>query len=79
MKKVKLVIYLVYCLEAGVFLLVAPWSARWEQNFFFSVAPSLRTFFLNPFVRGAISGLGILHLILGLVDLLNYRLTLEEI
>ena len=79
MKKLKLVIYLVYCFEAGIFLLVAPWSIHWERNIFLDVLPSLRSVFFSPWFRGAVSGLGLLHLILGFVDLLNYRVTLEEI
>ena len=78
MKKLKLVIYLVYCFEAGVFLTVAPWSRHWGANVFFDLLPGIRDLLLNAYVRGAVSGVGLLHLLLGATDLFNYRYTLEE-
>lgn len=79
LKKVKLIIYLVYCCEAGVFLLFAPWSPHWDTNLFFNVLPSLRDVLLSGWGRGAVSGLGLLHLMLFLADLINYRIILEDI
>ena len=50
------------CLEVGIFLLVAPWSPLWTGNLLLEYAPALRPLFMNPFVRGAISGVGLLNL-----------------
>jgi hypothetical protein len=48
------------CFELGVLLILAPWSAFWERNYFLDRYPELIPIFLNPFLRGAITGLGLL-------------------
>ncbi|OFV90602.1 MAG: hypothetical protein A3H95_06990 [Acidobacteria bacterium RIFCSPLOWO2_02_FULL_64_15] len=46
-----------------------PWSAFWEQNYFADTWPVLRAIVTNNFVRGAVSGLGVVNLIAGFADL----------
>lgn len=48
------------CFELGVLLILAPWSSFWERNYFLDRYPELIPIFLNPFVRGLITGLGLL-------------------
>ena len=50
--------------EMGALLLYLPWSTFWEQNYFFRHFPALVPFVLNPSVRGLISGLGVLDILL---------------
>ena len=45
------------------------WPAFWEHNYFALAWPPLRTILINNFVRGAVSGLGIVNLFAGLADL----------
>jgi len=52
------------CLEAGVLLVFLPWSPVWDRNFFLQRFPSLVPVALSPFVRGGISGLGLLDVFL---------------
>lgn len=49
-------------LEIGLALLVVPWSAYWDRNYFAELVPPLRFLITNNFVRGAISGLGVLNI-----------------
>ena len=51
-----------YFFEAGLLLLVVPWSAFWERNYFVTHLPVVREVLLNHFVRGAVSGVGLLCL-----------------
>lgn len=51
-----------YFVEAGLLLLVAPWSAFWERNYFVTYLPVGREILLNDFVRGAVSGIGLVCL-----------------
>jgi hypothetical protein len=46
-----------------------PWSTFWEQNYFGSVFPTLRPWLTNDFLRGAVSGLGVLNLLAGFAEL----------
>ena len=50
-------------------LIVIPWSAFWARNYFAETWPALRPIVTNNFVRGAISGLGIVNLVVGFADL----------
>ena len=70
-KKVSFYFYIFYCFEVGIFLLVAPWwlPTIWEQNFFYFFVPDLKSLFLNGYFRGAVSGLGVLNILLGVLDI----------
>jgi len=48
------------CFELGVLLMILPWSAFWERNFFLQRYPEMIPLLLSPFVRGAVTGLGLL-------------------
>ena len=45
------------------------WPAFWEHNYFALAWPPLRPILTNNFVRGAVSGLGIVNLCVGFADL----------
>jgi ABC-type transport system involved in cytochrome c biogenesis permease subunit len=59
----------IYFLEAGVLLLFVPWSGFWERNFFIEGWPVLAAFLTNPYVRGAISGMGVVCLVAAAAEL----------
>ncbi len=63
------VLFAAYFLEAGFILVVAPWSAFWERNFFAASAPALQPLLENAFVRGAVSGIGAVTALAGLAEL----------
>lgn len=46
-----------------------PWSAFWERNYFASAWPPLQAVVTNYFVRGAVTGLGVVNLFAGFADL----------
>jgi hypothetical protein len=62
-------ILVAFFVEVGLLLIILPWSSLWERNYFVSAVPMLRPFVANEFVRGAVSGLGILNLVAGLAEL----------
>ncbi len=53
----------------GLLLLVLPWSVFWERNYFAEAWPPLRGFLTNNFTRGAVTGLGLVNLGAGFLDL----------
>jgi hypothetical protein len=59
----------VYFLETGLLLLVVPWSVFWERNLFLDRLPALSGVLLNHFVRGAVSGIGLICLGAALLEL----------
>ena len=60
--------------EAGLVLLIIPWSVYWEQNYFVQALPAVQAFLANDFVRGAVSGLGVVNLTSGIVELISILL-----
>jgi len=60
------VLMLVVWLELGMVLILVPWLEIWEANFFLYQYPALGTVVKNPFVRGAISGLGFMNVLLSI-------------
>lgn len=60
--------------EFGVALLVVPWSAFWDRNYFAEAVPVIHTIITNNFVRGGVSGLGLINLISGLGELVSILL-----
>ena len=56
----------VLAFEMGALLLYLPWSVYWEQNYFLSHYPSLMHIVLHPSFRGAVSGIGVLDILLAI-------------
>ena len=65
----KRLLIVAYFLEVGLLLVLAPWSAFWDRNYFVEAVPVLQTALRNNYVRGAVSGLGIINVAVGLVEL----------
>jgi hypothetical protein len=63
--------FALYCLEAGLFFLIVPWTMIWTLNPLLHSNIVVGMWADNPFVRGFISGLGLLHLIVGVRDLVR--------
>lgn len=64
-----LVLFVIYCLEAGLFLVLAPWNGGWDRLAFQMPLDALRGLLLTPGFRGAVTGFGLVHLVWGLHDL----------
>jgi hypothetical protein len=63
--------YLLYCVEAGIFLLMVPWSALWVRNSM-AQAPLMGEYLMMGQVRGAISAFGFLLLLVAMHDFIDY-------
>lgn len=50
--------------EMGALLLYLPWSTFWEQNYFLRHFPWLMPILLHPSLRGIVSGIGVLDILL---------------
>jgi hypothetical protein len=63
--------FALYCLEAGLFFTVVPWTRIWTMNSLLHDSMAIAIFADNPFVRGFVSGIGVLHLIYGVRELMR--------
>jgi len=50
-------------------LVVLPWSNFWSRNYFIVHWPALAPVLVNDFVRGAVTGLGVVNLAAGIADM----------
>jgi len=73
LEKTAAVVYCIFCIEIGLFLLIYPWMASWERNYLVQMKPSLTGLLNSVQFRGAVSGLGILNLIVALSEILALR------
>lgn len=73
LQRLSLVIYVVFCMWLGIVMVLLPWSELWFSNALLDRWPSMRPFMHHGFVRGAISGLGVLDLWLGISEAIHYR------
>lgn len=60
-----------YCLEAGLFFTIVPWTRVWLMNPLLHHNPAVAVYADNPFVRGFITGFGLVHLLIGIHDILE--------
>ena len=56
-------------LLVGLVLATAPWTTLWESNWLLQPWPSLRPLLLSGFARGAVSGLGLVNVLLAASEL----------
>jgi hypothetical protein len=71
-------VYVAFFLEVGLLLVVLPWSAFWEHNYFVLEWPVLEPIVSNNFVRGAVTGLGLVNLYAGFADLAHIFAAREQ-
>jgi hypothetical protein len=55
-------------LLVGTVLAFAPWTPLWDSNWLLQLWPGLRGPLLSPWARGAVTGLGLVNVLLALGD-----------
>lgn len=60
------ILYVLLCFEMGAFLFLFPWMPLWNQNFFAAHYPWIFALAQNYYVRGAVSGLGVVDIFLAI-------------
>lgn len=89
--RLTVIFYIILCLEIGIVLTVLPWVPHgwfglsdWGNNYFLLVASrkvgfGVQRFIASGWIRGAVSGVGILNLGMGFWELLNFRRTVRAL
>lgn len=67
------VLFIAYWLEVGVLLLFLPWQGIWENNYFLYRVPELQPVVSSPFLKGAVLGLGIVNIVIGIQEIVHFR------
>lgn len=79
--KVGAVLLSILCFYVGLFLLVIPWTRYWDYNYF-SHLPALvawRAWWTSGYVRGLISGLGMVNLYVSFHEVFRLRRFAETV
>jgi hypothetical protein len=71
MSVLRRLVAIAYFVEVGLLLFIVPWTGFLERNYFVTGSPVLRAVVVSGFVRGAISGIGLLNLWAGLWELVG--------
>lgn len=90
--KLSVIFYIILCFEIGIFLTVLPWWPQgmwgisdWGNNYFLLYAArktgyeGLQTVVASGWVRGAVSGVGILNLGIAFWEIFNFRRTVAAL
>ena len=86
--KLSVIFYIILCLEIGIFLTVLPWwphgmwgISDWGNNYFLLYAArktgshGLQAVVASGWVRGAVSGVGLLNLGIAFWEIFNFKRT----
>jgi hypothetical protein len=66
-------LYIVFSLYFGISLLTLPWLSVWESNYFLFIFPQIRPIVTNPFFKGAVLGLGVVNILIGIQEIVHIR------
>jgi len=89
--RLSVIFYIILCLEIGLVLTVLPWVPHgwlglsdWSNNYFLLLAAhkagyGVQRFVASGWVRGAVSGIGILNLGMGIWEIINFRHTVRAL
>ena len=90
--KISVVFYIILCLEIGIFLTVLPWWPQgmlglsdWGNNYFLLYAArktgyyGLQAVVASGWVRGAVTGVGLLNLGIAFWEIFNFKQTVRAL
>ncbi len=89
--RLSVIFYIILCLEIGLVLTVLPWVPHgwlglsdWSNNYFLLLAAhkagyGVQRFVASGWIRGAVSGIGILNLGMGIWEMINFRQTVRAL
>jgi hypothetical protein len=67
------ILFVAFCLAVGLFLLIFPWTDSWDSNYFATWIPEWHAWWDNLYVRGAISGVGVVNLVISFAEMFRLR------
>ena len=62
-------LFILYCVEVGTLLVMLPWTAYWDRLVLGLPLIQVQMAAMRPWVRGAVTGFGLLHLLWGAHEL----------
>ena len=81
LRRIMLFIFVAFAVEIGMFLVVVPWydSGRlWSENSLLLRFPTLRAFLAQDFIRGIVSGIGLVDIWVGIWEAVHYKESIHK-
>jgi hypothetical protein len=83
--KLTIIFFILICFEIGFLLIILPWldSPPWNENYLLLLAidklnwPGLGRIMTSGYTRGAVTGLGLLNITLGVREIISFRKTVR--
>jgi len=72
-QKAAAVLYAFFCFEIGVVLILLPWLDVWDHNYFSRLTARWPELWMSPYLRGAISGVGAVDIVISFIELFRLR------
>lgn len=85
-EKLTVIFFIILCLLLGVYLILSPWTdlfGSWENNYLLYLASeraglsALQTAVSSTWFRGAVTGLGVLNLLIAFWEAAHFRQSVE--
>jgi hypothetical protein len=74
LQRLSLLVLVLFCFYVGGLLAALPWMPRyWDQNGWLLAHPSVQGVLGRGWVRGLVTGIGLLDIWIGVSELLHYR------
>jgi hypothetical protein len=74
LQRLSLIVLVLFCFYIGALLTVLPWMPRYfDSNGWMLAHPAVAAFLGRSWVRGILSGIGLIDIWIGVSELLHYR------
>ncbi|MFZ0479187.1 MAG: hypothetical protein WAL71_08555 [Terriglobales bacterium] len=73
LRRAGVLFFVFLCATLGVMLMIVPWRPEWSENSLLLAYPGIRELISSGFVRGAVTGLGLLNVWIGFWEAIQYR------
>jgi hypothetical protein len=73
LRRLTLALFVIVCVEVGLVLVVFPWTHVWTDNALLIKNVALRSLAMHNFVRGLVTGLGLINVWMGIWEAVYYR------
>jgi len=73
LRRIGVLLFVFFCATLGVMLMILPWRPEWSDNPLLLAYPALREVVSTGFVRGLVTGLGLLNVWIGFWEAVCYR------
>jgi len=73
LRRAGVLLFVFFCATLGVMLMILPWRPEWSDNPLLLAYPAIREAVSTGFMRGLVSGLGLLNVWIGFWEAVRYR------